>query len=103
MAEQLGWTSAKGKVPFDPVSLFLLTVWQMVNGWSRAETLRNLRKPRYADYAERFGFRDGIFPSEGGLRHFLTVLGKNSSALGEYVSVQQDERAIEVAIQHSTN
>ena len=25
LAVQLGWTSAKGKVPFDPVSLFLLT------------------------------------------------------------------------------
>ncbi len=65
LAERLGWTSAKGKVPFDPVSLCLLTLWQIVNRWSRAETLRNLRKPRYVDYVERFGFRDGIFPSEG--------------------------------------
>jgi hypothetical protein len=65
LALRLGWRSAKGKVPFDPVSLFLLTLWQIVNRWSRAQTLRNLRKPRYADYAERFGFREGIFPSEG--------------------------------------
>lgn len=99
LAEQLGWRSAQGQVPFDPVSLFLLTAWQVVNGWSRAETLRNLKKLRYADYAQHFGFRDGIIPTEGGLRHFLTVLGKNSTALGEYVSVQQDERGIAVAIQ----
>ena len=46
LAEQLGWTSAQGQVPFDPVSLWLLTFWQIRNGWSRAETLRNLRKDR---------------------------------------------------------
>jgi len=61
LAEQLGWSSAKGQVPFDPVSLCLLTFWQITfwqitNGWSRAETLRNLRKERYADYAQLFGF-----------------------------------------------
>ena len=99
LAARLGWTSAKGKVPFDPVSLFLLTLWQIVNRWSRAKTLRNLRKQRYADYAERFGFRDGIFPSEGGLRHFLTSLGENSSADGKCVAVTQGDQVIEVGIQ----
>ena len=99
LAARLGWTSAKGKVPFDPVSLFLLTLWQIVNGWSRAKTLRNLRKERYVDYARLFGFRPGVFPSEGGLRHFLTSLGENSSAQGECVSVAQSEQVIEVGIQ----
>lgn len=99
LAARLGWTSAKGKVPFDPLSMFLLTLWQIVNGWSRAETLRNLRKARYADYAQRFGLRDGIFPSEGGLRHFLTTLGKNSTLQGEGVSVLLGEQVIEVDIQ----
>ena len=99
LAARLGWTSAKGKVPFDPVSLCLLTLWQIVNSWSRAQTLRNLRKPHYVDYAERFGFRDGIFPSEGGLRHFLTSLGENSSADGKCVAVAQADQVIEVAIQ----
>lgn len=97
LAERLGWTSAKGQVPFDPVSLFLLTAWQVVQGWSRAETLRNLRKPLYADYARLFGFRQGVFPTEGGLRHFLTVLGENSETPGKCVSVQQGNRAIAVA------
>jgi hypothetical protein len=99
LAERLGWTTAKGQVPFDPVSLFLLIVWQLINGWSRAETLRNLRKPRYADYARHFGFRPEVFPTEGGLRHFLTVLGENSTARGECLSVEQGDRVIGVAIQ----
>ena len=99
LATQLGWKSAQGQVPFDPVSLFLLTMWQISNNWSRAETLRNLRKQRYADYAERFGFRDGIFPTEGGLRHFLTALGNNSHDQANCVAVEQAEQVIAVAKQ----
>lgn len=64
LAEQLGWTSAKGKVPFDPVAMFLLTSWQVVNNWSRAATLRNLRKSRYADDARLFGFEQVFFPAK---------------------------------------
>ena len=99
LAEQLGWVSAKGQVPFDPVSLFLLTLWQIVNDWSRAETLRNLRKPRNADFARLFGFQNEVYPREGGLRHFLTVLGENSTVQDECVSVAQGEQVIEVGIQ----
>lgn len=99
LAERLGWVSAKGQTPFDPVSLFLLTMWQLFNGWSRAKTLRNLRKPRYADHARLFGFREGIFPTEGGLRYFLTVLGRYSTAQGEYVTVEQADHVIQVAVQ----
>ena len=99
LAEQLGWKTAQGKVPFDPVSLCLLTLWQIVNGWNRAATLRNLRKQRYADYARLFGFREGVFPSEGGLRYFLTTLGKHSTTLGKGVTVENGDREIEVAIQ----
>jgi len=87
LAERLGWKSAQGKVPFDPISMFLLSAWQIVNGWSRAKCLRNLRNPRYADLARRFGFQDGDYPSEGGLRHFLTTLGENSLAQGQCVAV----------------
>jgi len=99
LAEQLGWNSAQGKIPFDPVSLFLLTCWQVINGWSRAQTLRNLRKSRYGDIAQRFGFRAGDYPSEGGLRHFLTMLGKHSITPGSCVSVGQAEQVIEIGIQ----
>jgi hypothetical protein len=99
LAQRLGWVSAQGKAPFDPVSLFLLTFWQVVNGWSRAETLRNLKMPRYRDTTKRFGFQAGVFPTEGGLRHFLTTLGENSTAQGEVVAVEQGEKRIEVAVQ----
>ena len=40
LAQRLGWTSARGWCPFDPVSMFLLQAWQIVNCWSRAETNR---------------------------------------------------------------
>ena len=99
LAEQLGWSSAKGQVPFDPVSLCLLTFWQIVHGWNRAETLRNLRQDRYADYARLFGFQEAVFPSEGGLRHFLTRLGENSTARGESVLVGSGDQRRSVAVQ----
>ena len=100
LAWLLGWTSAQGQVPFDPVSIFLLISWQIVNGWQRSQVLRNIQDSRYADYAARFGFRDGDFPTEGGIRHFLTALGLNSDAHGESVSVALDkERTTEIALQ----
>jgi hypothetical protein len=100
LAQRLGWTSARGHIPFDPVSMFLLIGWQIVNGWTRSQLLRNLRHPRYADYARLFGFEDGIFPTEGGLRYWLTALGYYSQN-GDVVTVQVDqERLIEVAVEY---
>ena len=99
LAEQLGWSNTKGQVPFDPVSLCLLTFWQIINGWNRAETLRNLSKDRYADYAQLLGFQKGVFPTEGGLRYFLTTLGNNSTAQGAVIPVQQGEKTLAVALQ----
>jgi hypothetical protein len=86
LAYLLGWTCARGQVPFDPISIFLLTGWQITNKWSRAQTLRN---PRYADYAQRFGFQNGIFPTEGGLRYWLTTIGRNSIA-EETILIDED-------------
>ena len=99
LAKRLGWSTAVGQVPFDPVSLFLLMAWQLVQGWSRAATLRNLQKRRYADYARLFGFRSGDYPTEGGLRHFLTALGAHSENPDQCVAVQQDEGVREIAVQ----
>jgi hypothetical protein len=100
LAQLLGWTSARGQIPFDPVSLFLLLGWQICNGWSRSQTLRNLRKRRYADYRRRFGFHPSLYPSEGGLRYFLTTLGRNSDARGETIRViDDDQKAEEVAVE----
>jgi hypothetical protein len=101
LAQRLGWTSARGKRPFDPLSMFLLTSWQIVNDWSRAKTLRNIQHPRNADYAQWFGFENGIFPSEGGMRYFLTTLGRLSEVDGDTVTVELDKgEAVEIAIQY---
>jgi hypothetical protein len=81
LAQVLGWTSGRGWTPFDPLSLFLLLGWQLVNGWTRAKTLAHLADPRFRDYAQRLGFHDGIYPSEGGLRYFLSALGQPRPAL----------------------
>ncbi len=78
LAQLLGWTSAQGRVPFDPVSLFLLYGWQISEGWTRATTLRHLAEPRYAALRARLGFAEGVLPTEGGCRYFLTALGQHS-------------------------
>jgi len=78
LAQLLGWTSAKGWTPFDPVSLFLLCAWQLTEQWTRATTLENLTKARYAEVRQRLGFQAGVYPTEGGLRYFLTTLGQHS-------------------------
>jgi hypothetical protein len=101
LAWLLGWVSARGWIPFDPVSTFLLVGWQITHHWTRAEALRNLQDPRYADYAQRFGFQAGVFPTEGGVRYFLTTIGRNSAAHGDMVSVQVDDQQwVEIAIQY---
>jgi len=101
LAWLLGWTSARGRVPWDPVSLFLFVGWQLSNRWKRSTALRNLKNPRYADYARRFGFHDGNWPTEGGIRYFLTTLGLQSDAHGETVTVAVDEtRSVQVAVQY---
>jgi len=101
LAQRLGWVSARGWCPFDPVSLFLLQGWQIVNGWNRTQTLNHLSDPRYADYAERFGFEEDVYPTEGGIRYFLSALGHHSEVEGDTVLVERDgEEPVEVAIQY---
>ena len=104
LAWRLGWTSARGQVPFDPLSMFLLVSWQLLHGWSRAQALRNLHDPRYADIAARMGFHPGIWPTEGGVRYFLTTLGLRSDTEGKTVSVavrdeEGREYTVELAVQ----
>jgi hypothetical protein len=99
LAQLLGWESGRGWEPFDPVSFFLLVSWQIANRWRRSQVLKNLAEERYADYAHGFGFQEGVYPTEGGVRYFLTTLGRNSEAGGENVTVQQGETIIRVEIQ----
>jgi len=75
LAQRVYAPSARGHVPFHPLSLFLLHAWRIDNDWPRTVALRNLAHPAYADYRQRFGFSPGIYPTEGGLRHFETRLG----------------------------
>ena len=63
---------------------------------SRADTLRHLRDPRYADYAQRFGTRMAASRPKG-LRHFLTALGSHSTS-DEMVTVDEAQ-GTQVAIQ----
>jgi hypothetical protein len=103
LAQRLGWTSARGQIPFDPVSIFLLIGWRIVNGWSRSQLLEKLHHPRFADYARLFGFKDGLFPTEGGLRYWLTALGRHSQN-GDTVTVQVDEESLtEIAVEYLNN
>lgn len=99
LAHLLGWKSGRGWEPFDPVSFFLLVAWQIANRWKRSQVLQNLADERYADYAGWFGFRHGVYPSEGGVRYFLTTLGRNSQAHGETVAVHQGEEILWVEVQ----
>jgi hypothetical protein len=99
LAQLLGWESGRGWEPFDPVSFFLLVTWQISNRWRRSQMLKNLADERYADYARSFGFRPGVYPTEGGVRYFLTTLGRHSEAGGESVTVQQGETIIRMEIQ----
>jgi len=99
LARRLGWTSARGWTPFDPVSLFLLHGWQITSGWNRSDLLKKLRQARYADYVQRFGFAGGVYPTEGGLRYWLTALGQHSET-GDRIAIplaeeQVEERAIQ--------
>lgn len=101
LADLLGWTSARGRTPFDPLSMFLFVSWQLVNEWERAQALRNLKKPRYTDYRQRFGFEEDVLPTEGGVRYFLTTLGSNSAANGDTVTVALDhDQQVEIAVQY---
>ena len=105
LAHLLGWTSAQGQTPFDPVSLCLFTGWQITQNKNRSQALRDLRDPRNSDYARLFGFQPGDYPSEGGLRHFLTALGQNPSseelaqANGEKIAIHRLNRLLAQSVQ----
>ena len=90
LAQLLGWTSARGQVPFDPVSLFLFVSWRLVNGWSRAQALRNLCHPRYADRVtdmDAVGFYR-VFRKEGPLPAALVTYLQSWTHIVSYVPVR---------------
>ena len=67
--------SAKGQVPFDPVSLFLCVCLrrELKCGWRKLAKL--LAGEHGAGWRRLFGFREGDTPSASGLRYFFNTLG----------------------------
>ena len=70
LAKHLYKDSAKGQVPFHPVSMYLLTLYRRMQDHSRHKVLRILRHPTNGQTLRRCtGFKND-FPSESGLRYF---------------------------------
>jgi hypothetical protein len=66
--------SAKGQVPYDPVSLYLLSLYRRSARLSRLGVIHHLHEPKEGRQLRRqLGFR-GALPSESGLRHFENQL-----------------------------
>jgi hypothetical protein len=62
--------SAKGQVPFHPVSMYLLSLYRRERKLSRHEVLRQLRHKQDGRGLRRYLGFDQAFPSESGLRYF---------------------------------
>ena len=70
LAAHIYVTSAKGQVPFHPVSMYLLSLYRRERDLSRHEVLRILRHPEEGQTLRRCtGFEDDS-PGESGLRYF---------------------------------
>jgi hypothetical protein len=61
--------SARGQVPFHPVSMYLLRVYRRERKLSRAEAIRVLKSKEGGELRRRLGFEEQ-FPTESGLRYF---------------------------------
>jgi hypothetical protein len=70
LAAHIYVASARGQVPFHPVSMYLLSLYRRQRNLSRHEVLRILRHPKDGQVLRRCtGFEDD-FPGESGLRYF---------------------------------
>jgi hypothetical protein len=76
LAAHIYVASAKGQVPFHPVSMYLLSIYRRERNLSRHEVLRILRHPEDGQALRRCTGFGGLeqsahgFPSESGLRYF---------------------------------
>jgi hypothetical protein len=70
LAAHIYVASAKGQVPFHPVSMLLLSLHRRERDLSRHEVLRILRHPEEGQALRRCTGFEGEFPSESGLRYF---------------------------------
>jgi hypothetical protein len=62
--------SAKGQVPFHPVSMYLLSLYRRERKLSRHEVLRQLRHEQDGRGLRRYLGFEQVLPSESGLRYF---------------------------------
>ena len=70
LAAHIYEASAKGQIPFHPVSMYLLSIYRRERNLSRLEVLRILQHPRDGlALRQCTGFEDDV-PSEAGLRYF---------------------------------
>jgi hypothetical protein len=67
--------SAKGQVPFDPVSLFLSLLLRRERNISWRKLAKLLAGEHGAGWRRLFGFVDNDAPSASGLRHFFNLIG----------------------------
>jgi hypothetical protein len=67
--------SAKGQVPFDPVSLFLCVCLRRELGCGWRTLAKLLAGEHGAGWRRLFGFREGDTPSASGLRYFFHTIG----------------------------
>ena len=89
LAQLMGWRNDRGYPPYDPLSIFLLKLWQLSQGWNRSQVIHNLGLPAYAQLAAAMGFGQHS-PTEGGLRYIESRLGEQSEASGEGIQVQRE-------------
>ena len=69
LAAHIYVSSAKGQVPFHPVSMYLLRVYRRERNLSRHETIRILKSEEGHELRCQLGF-EKEFPSESGFRYF---------------------------------
>lgn len=70
LAAHIYCQSAKGQVPFHPVSMYLLSLLRRERNLSRHEVLRVLRHAQEGRSLRRYLGFDHVLPSESGLRYF---------------------------------
>jgi hypothetical protein len=70
LAAHIYVASAKGQVPFHPVSMYLLSIYRRERNLSRHEVLRILQHPKDGQVLQRCTGFEEAFPSESGLRYF---------------------------------
>jgi hypothetical protein len=86
LAARIYAPSAKGQVPFHPVSMYLLSLYRRERKLSRHESLRQLRHQQEGRSLRRYLGFDQDFPSESGLRYFE---GQITSELQQEINALQ--------------